>query len=292
MPAERRVRLGRRAQRPAARSALRALVVLALLLTSPSSPADAARIEVPKPQGYVTDLAGVLDPATRTRLGNVIQELKQKTGAEIAVVTVRSTAPETAFDYAMAIAEQWKPGTKGKDNGIVFLVAVDDREMQILTGYGVEGALPDGKVGEIRDTLVVPAFRAGNYARGIADATTTMAALIAADAGVQLSGAPAPVRRSARRGTGSVGLGFILLLFVIIAILNSLGGGGPGGRRMRRRGGLGGLAGPLIFGSGGFGGGRRGGGFGGFGGGFGGGSGGFGGFGGGGFGGGGAGGKW
>ena len=64
----------------------------------------------------------------------------------------------------MAIAEQWKPGAKGKDNGVVFLVAVDDREMQILTGYGVEGALPDGKVGEIRDRLVVPAFRAGDYA--------------------------------------------------------------------------------------------------------------------------------
>jgi uncharacterized protein len=245
--------------------------------------ARAARIAVPKPQGYVTDLAGVIDGQTKARLTNVIRELKEKTGAEIAVVTVRTTTPESAFDYAMAIAEQWKPGAAGKDNGVVFLVAVDDREVQILTGYGVEGPLPDGKVGEIRDTLVVPAFKRGDYARGIADASTTMAALIAADAGVQLSGAPAPVRRPARRGSGAIGLGLILLLFVISAFLNTLGGHG---RRGRRRGGWG----PIILGGGAGGFGRGSGGFGG--GGFGGSSGGFGGFGGGGFGGGGAGGKW
>jgi uncharacterized protein len=266
----------RRARLPSALVIAFGLVTLLLASTAPD--ARAARIEVPKPQGHVTDLAGVIDGATRARLTSLIGELKAKTGAEIAVVTVGTTEPETPFDYAMAIAEQWQPGAKGKDNGIVFLVAVDDRAMQILTGYGVEGALPDGKVGEIRDTLVVPAFRSGDYARGIADATTTMAALVAADAGVQLSGAPAPVRRPARRGGGAT-LGLILLLFVVSAFLNGIGAGGR--RKMRRRGGV---AGPLIFGggSGGFG---RGGGFGG-------GSGGFGGFGGGGFGGGGAGGRW
>jgi len=261
------------------RLAVGATVAL-LLLAAVASSVAAAQITVPKPQGYVTDLAGVIDGPTKARLTNLIRELKAKTGAEIAVVTVRTTQPESAFDYAMAIAEQWKPGSAGKDDGIVFLVAVDDREMQILTGYGVEGPLPDGKVGEIRDTLVVPAFKSGDYARGIADATTTMAALIAADKGVTLSGVAPPARLPARRG-GGVGLGLILLLFVISAFVNTLGGG-----RGRRRSGWG----PIILGggSGGFGRGR--GGFGG--GGFGGSSGGFGGFGGGGFGGGGAGGKW
>jgi uncharacterized protein len=256
--------------------ALLAVVVLAV------APTRAATISVPQPQGYVSDFAGILDAGTKARLTNVIRELKEKTGAEIAVVTVRTTKPETAFDYAMAIAEQWKPGTKGKDNGVVFLVATDDRELQILTGYGVEGPLPDGKVGEIRDRLVVPAFRAGDYARGIADATTTMASLIAADAGVKLTGVPPPTRRRAPSGGG--GLGLLLLLILIIVVLSRMGGGG-GGSGMRRR--RGGFAGPIILGGGGgFG---RGGGFGG--GGFGG-DGGFGGFGGGGFGGGGAGGKW
>lgn len=253
-----------------------ALALLAGVLIA-AAPARAATIAVPQPQGYVSDFAGILDAGTKARLTGVVRELKEKTGAEIAVVTVRTTKPESAFDYAMAIAEQWKPGTKGKDNGVVFLVATDDRELQILTGYGVEGPLPDGKVGEIRDRLVVPAFRAGDYARGIADATTTMASLIAADAGVKLTGVPPPSRRRAPSGSG--GLGLLLLVILIIVVLNMMGGGGGGSGMRRRRGGFGG---PIILGGGGgFG---RGGGFGG--------DGGFGGFGGGGFGGGGAGGKW
>lgn len=271
---------GGRARRPRlARAALASLVAFTALVTT----AGAARIAVPKPQGFVSDFAGVLDAGTKARLDGVIRELKQKTGAEIAVVTVRSTKPESAFDYAMAIAEQWKPGDAKRDNGVVFLVATDDRELQILTGYGVEGPLPDGRVGEIRDRLVVPAFRAGDYARGIADATTTMAALIAADAGVQLTGVPQPQRRRAPSGGGGIGL--LVLVILVILVLNMMGGGRGGGPGMRRR--RGGFGGPIILGGGGgFG---RGGGFGG--GGFGG-SGGFGGFGGGGFGGGGAGGKW
>jgi uncharacterized protein len=271
---------GGRARRPRlARAALASLVAFTALVTA----AGAATIAVPKPQGFVSDFAGVLDAGTKARLDGVIHELKQQTGAEIAVVTVRSTKPESAFDYAMAIAEQWKPGDAKRDNGVVFLIATDDRELQILTGYGVEGPLPDGRVGEIRDRVIVPAFRAGDYARGIADATTTMAALIAADAGVQLTGVPQPQRRRAPSGGGGIGL--LVLVILVILVLNMMGGGRGGGPGMRRR--RGGFGGPIILGGGGgFG---RGGGFGG--GGFGG-SGGFGGFGGGGFGGGGAGGKW
>jgi uncharacterized protein len=89
----------------------------------------------------------------------MIGELQAKTGSEIAIVTGGSTQPLSAFDYAMRVAEQWKPGAKGKDNGVVFLTAIRDRELFIVTGYGIEGALPDGKVGEIRDRLVVPRFK-------------------------------------------------------------------------------------------------------------------------------------
>lgn len=186
------------------------------------------------------------------------------------MAVVESTAPLTAFDYAMKIAETWKPGAAGKDNGVVFLVARRDRELFILTGYGVEGVLPDGKVGEIRDRLVLPAFQRGDYAGGIRAATEAMAALIAAGEGVTLSGAP----RRVVPPPSPVWV-WALLLALGIVIFLAVSSGMPlwllfagGGRRMRRAG------------------------FGGIGGGFGGGAGGFGGFGGGGFGGGGAGGKW
>jgi len=235
--------------------------------------ANSAEPTIPTPRGYVSDFAGVLDGNTIREVDALIGELKAKTGAEIAVVVVNTTAPVTAFDYAMKIAESWKPGAAGKDNGVVFLVSVKDHQMFILTGYGVEGVLPDGRVGEIRDTLIRPAFRRGDFAGGIRAATETMAAIIARGAGVQLSRvaprAPAP----AKRPTLVTGLLPILLLIIFLLFffrfpLWPLLVGGPGG-----------------FGRGGFGGGFGGGGFSG-------GGGGFGGFGGGSFGGGGAGGDW
>ena len=123
----------------------RAIPLLALLcaLSALARLAVAVEPTLPRPQGFVSDYVGVVDAATRRDLDVLIEELKAKTGAEIAVVVVDSMAPLTPFDYAMKIAEAWKPGTRGKDNGVVFLVAVKDREMFILTGYGGEGVLPD-----------------------------------------------------------------------------------------------------------------------------------------------------
>jgi len=246
-----------------------AVVVGALALRL--APARAAEPTAPIQRGYVSDYAGVLDAATSRDLEALIAELKAKTGAEIAVVVVQSTAPLSAFEYAMKIAEAWKPGAARKDNGVVFLVAVRDHQLYILTGYGVEGVLPDGKVGEIRDQLVRPAFRRGDYAGGIRAATEAMATLIARDAGVQLSRrAPAAARAPTQPLGGLLPL-LLLIIFLILVFRFPLLPWFIGG--------------PRGFGRGGFGGGFGGGGFSG-------GGGGFGGFGGGSFGGGGAGGDW
>jgi len=209
----------------------------------------------------------------------LIGELKQKTGAEIAVVVVSSTAPLEAFDYAMKVAEAWKPGAAGKDNGVVFLVAVKDRKMFIQTGYGVEGPLPDGRVGEIRDRLVRPAFRNQDYAGGIRAATREMADLIARDAGVSLSGAARSTRPAPQVPKIPWQVWVLLLVIVLVFMVRAQQAvPGFGGRRSRRRGWDDVLGGGIGGGS--------------FGGGFGGGGGGFGGFGGGSLGGGGAGGDW
>lgn len=254
---------------------LRTVLLPALLcaLTALSRPGQAVEPTIPRPQGYVSDYVGVVDAATRRDLDALIGELKAKTGAEIAVVVVDSTEPLTAFDYAMKIAEAWKPGGRGKDNGVVFLAAVKDRDMFILTGYGVEGVLPDGKVGEIRDRLVVPAFRRGDYAGGIRAGTEAIAQIIASGAGVRLTAAPQAPQRAQPSRLASLLPILLILIFLLLASRFPMAPfifGGLGGSGMRR---------------GGFGGGFGGGGFGG-------GGGGFGGFGGGGFGGGGAGGKW
>lgn len=247
----------------------------ALLLARPGSLPASAEPTVPVPRGFVSDYVGVLDADTVRELDGLIGELKRKTGAEIAVVVVESTQPLSAFDYAMKIAETWKPGEKGKDNGVVFLAALEDRELFILTGYGVEGPLPDGRVGEIRDRLVVPAFRAGDYRSGIRLATWEIAQVIAADAGVTLSGEPPARRLPPKRTVNRAVVPLLVLLLIFMLSSRSplwwmlLNPRLSGRRHWGHRGSSGG-----------------------FGGGFGGGGGGFGGFGGGGFGGGGAGGRW
>lgn len=251
---------------------LRILTVVAIVVGRVCA-AMAAEPVIPPPRGFVNDFARVIDPQTARSLEAMIGELQAKTGAEIAIVTVDSTQPLSAFDYALRIAEQWKPGAKGKDNGVVFLAAIRDRELFILTGYGVEGALPDGKVGEIRDQLVVPRFKTGDYAGGIRAGTEAMASIIAAEFNVSLTGVqPRRLRPDASPIGGMLPL--IILIVVVIFLMRS--GLWPllflpsnRGRRYDHWGG--------GFGGGGFGGS---------------GGGGFGGFGGGGFGGGGAGGKW
>ncbi len=264
------------------------LAALALVLVASglcARPVIAAPSPLPTPMGLVSDFAGALDPETKGLILARLVELRRLTGAEIAVVTVPTTAPDTAFDYAMRLAEQWKPGVAGKENGVVFLIAVKDRDMFIATGYGLEGALPDGLVGEIRDRDILPHFRAGDLNGGVRAGVERLAAIIAKEYGVTLG----PVRNAPKGRQRAPASGVfgpwtpLLLLFVFFVALPALSRGMTGGRRRRS-----GFWGPTMWG-GGFGGG----GFGGPGGGFGGGGGGgFGGFGGGSFGGGGAGGKW
>src|SRR5881396_4215603 len=244
--------------------ALGLLLVLAL-------PALAAEPRIPAPEGFVTDRAGVIPPATRERLTALLEELKQKTGAEIAVVTVRTTAPLDDFTYAMRIADAWKPGRKREDTGIVFLVAVQERKLRILTGYGLEGILPDGLVGEIEDREIVPAFRVGRMDEGIWRGVVALAGRIAAARGVELTGVTSHPVELPGSAPGLAAMPLVLLVVILIFLSLVLAyGGGPRWMYGRRGG----------FYSGGFGGG------------FGGGGGGFGGFGGGSFGGGGAGRGW
>jgi uncharacterized protein len=249
----------------------------------------AAPPQVPSPVGPVTDLAGILDAATRQRLEQIILEARERTTAEIAILTVPSTAPETIEEYSVAVFDRWKIGKSGQDNGLLFLVAVQDRRLRITTGYGLEGILPDGKIGEIRDREIVPRFRAGRYAEGILRGTEALASVILGQGQDGARGKPPaapPARHQSRFPSRSTGilLGIFIFLVLFSAGLSSVDRPAAVPVRGRRRRGpswwFG--SGPGGFSSGGFGG-WSGGGFS---------SGSFGGFGGGSTGGGGAGGSW
>ena len=248
-------------------------LAIAALVGALGRPAAAAEPAIPTPGGFVTDIARVIPPDTAARIAGLAEELRDKTGAEIAVLTVETTAPLDDFTYAMRVAEAWRPGRRGEDTGIVFLVATRDRKLRVLVGYGLEGILPDGLVGEIEDREVLPAFRAGRFDEGIWRGVAALAGRVAASRGVALGNAPSPRPEApAVPLPGWLVLGIVVLIMVGVMLYLATF---PPGIRPSSRG---------FWWSGGFGGGGFGGGGGGFGG--------FGGFGGGSFGGGGAGRSW
>lgn len=243
-----------------------------LLLFSVPSAAD---IKVPEPQGYVTDLAGVIEPTYEKQMENLSRTLKQKAdGAEIAVLVVESTEPEPVFDYGMAVAEAWKPGDKEKENGVLILVSTEQRRVRIFTGYGVEGVLPDGKAGAIIDQYIKPSLSKGNYGQGLLTGMVVIASVIdPQNAGVYKNAierqvSPRDARPGKRRQISvydviimiPVIIVFIYLLIrhprlLLLLVLFGFGRGGGGGFGGGFSGGFGG------FGGGGFGGGGAGRGF-------------------------------
>ena len=245
--------------------------------------ASAEKLKDIHPTGYVTDLAGVIRADTQTRLENLCTELEQKTGAQMAIVTVRSLEGETVEQYGNELYKQLGVGSKKDDRGVLLLVAPTERKYWTEVGYGLEPVINDARAGDAGRTMV-PFLRQGDYSAGIEAAAWQLAKYIADDRGVSLSGAPpaAPVRQIKDDSSSFPIWPILILIFVVIrvfsaAVRNTSGRGGRGS---------GWWIGPAIGGI------LGGGGFGGSSGGGGGGGGGFGGFGGGSSGGGGAGGSW
>jgi uncharacterized membrane protein YgcG len=112
-------------------------------------------------------MAGVLSPEQKAQLNRLIDQLERDTGAEVAVVILRRTQGATPKEYATQLFNRWGVGKREADNGVLMLVALGDRRVEIETGYGMEAILPDAVAGEILDTAVVPRFRAGDIAGGV-----------------------------------------------------------------------------------------------------------------------------
>jgi uncharacterized protein len=263
--------------------------LLTLLVCAASLIARVAAGQPPTPQltAPVNDFAHVIDAQTVAEIDRRIRALKAASGDIVVVATVQTFKPYADIDqYAVKMFENGGKGIgdKGKDNGALIVVAVEDRRIRIEVGYDLEQFITDGFAGETIRDLITPQFRSGNYSAGLLAGTTAVVNRVAQGRGVTLQDVPPP--GPSRRSTGSRFPWWIIIIWIIILILNSRG------RRRHRVWGRGPWSG-WNSGIGPFGGGGFGGGFGGFGGGGGGGGGGgFGGFGGGRSGGGGASGGW
>jgi uncharacterized protein len=127
----------------------------------------AAELAVPFLSGRVNDLANMIPADARQRIEQKLAAFEQKTGAQVAVLTIPSLEGEAIEDFSLRVVEAWKLGRKGKDNGVLFLVSKQDRRMRIEVGYGLEGDLTDLETGRILDDVVTPYFRNGDFGGGI-----------------------------------------------------------------------------------------------------------------------------
>lgn len=162
------------------------IVISAALLSVVAVHAESA----PRPTGWVSDLAGVVSSEYRDKIAALIKELEQKTSAEIMVITVNSIAPYDEKSYARMIFDSWKPGKRGRDNGVLVLLAIKERRWRIEAGYGVEGILPDGLCGQIGRNYMVPFFKQEEYGKGLYNGVAAIANVIAKDAKTALSVRP------------------------------------------------------------------------------------------------------
>jgi len=182
-------------------------VVLAalLLLVLPWAAAD---VPVPPLKARITDLTGTLAAGQRAALEQKLADLEARKGSQIAVLVVESTRPETVEQYAVRVFERWKLGRKGVDDGVLLLVAKNDRQLHIEVGYGLEGAIPDAIAKRIIEQDIVPLFKQGNFHGGISAGTDRLGKLIEGET-------MPPPKRTAAPGSGwsteTLFIGFVIL---------------------------------------------------------------------------------
>lgn len=220
--------------------------------------------DFPKPTGLVNDFAGTIPQSEKRKMEILAQEVLQKTGTSVVVVTIPTIGDSDIATYVTELYQKWGIGKKGEDKGVLIFLALKERRIQIETGYGVEGILPDGLVGEILDKYTVPFLKKSQYGKGLYNALAVVSQVIAKDANVELTG-EVKVSRPPGRRVRRVSPFFIFLLILIIFSFLRRGRGGillpllllgfMGGR-----GGFGGGFGGFGGGFGGFGGGMSGGG--------------------------------
>lgn len=220
----------------------RLLAALALLALAGGVRAEVA---VPPLQARVTDLTGTLSAEQKAKLEGELQAFEAKKGSQIAVLLVPTTEPETIEQYSIRVAEQWKLGRKGVDDGVLLLVAKNDRALRIEVGYGLEGVIPDAVAKRVVSDVIVPYFKQGDFAGGIQAGVDRLIRLVEGEP------LPPPSRTGASGTSGSGGVEDYLPLAFIVVII--------GGGLLRAvfgpllgasvAGGLSGLAGWVLFGS-------------------------------------------
>ena len=231
------------------------LICLILLVSLICTAAASAAVQippVPTSSIYVQDYAGVLSNDSKAKINEIGAKLAEQTKAQVVVVTVKSLNGDPIDELGLGILRQWGIGDKSLNNGVLMLVAVNDRQSRIEVGYGLEGPLPDGKTGRIQDEYMLPYFQNGQYEQGIFNGYSALIGEVAKEYNVTVPRPEARAQHSqTQQSAQSTSLpwwvkllfvGGLILLFIsdwmffggfltglIIALLFRRGGGGGGG---------------------------------------------------------------
>ena len=201
------------------RRTVAAAAAAVFLLFALVASAQQGLVAVPALSSPVTDLTGTLQPDQAAALDAKLRAFEQAKGSQVAVLIVPTTQPEAIEQYAIRVADAWRLGRKGIDDGAILIVARDDRKLRIEVGRGLEGALPDATANRIIDEVIVPQLRAGDYYGGISAGVDRMLRVI--------EGEPLPEPKRSRPADGVPGLFNLLPILLIFALV-----GGSVFRRM------------------------------------------------------------
>lgn len=178
------------------------------------SPVQADPVAVPPLKGRVTDLTATLSAARQASIEARLADLEQRKGSQLAVLVVPSTGEETIEQYGIRVAEAWRLGRKGVDDGLLLLLAMEDRAVRIEVGYGLEGAIPDAVAKRVIAEVIVPRFKDGDFEGGIAAGVDSLIGLI--------DGEPLPAPAAAR---GAISGSTIDDLLPLVMLFVFVGGG-------------------------------------------------------------------
>lgn len=200
------------------KSMLLRLLAIAWLLLAPFCWAaeGEAPIALPSLQARVTDLTGTLTAEQQATLESALAAIEQAKGAQVAILLLPSTAPEAIEQFGIRLAEAWKLGRKGIDDGVILIVAKEDRRLRLDVGYGLEGALNDATAKRIISEVIVPRFKQGDYFGGLESGVVAVRSVIEGEA------LPPPASGGAASGLAGLGEGGLWVLLAVGALGGAL----------------------------------------------------------------------
>jgi len=175
-------------------------------------------LDVPALQGRINDYAGLLSSSEKAELEQYLASVEKTTGDQIALLTIPSLKGENLESYSIRVVENWKLGQKGKDNGVLLLVAMDEKKIRIEVGYGLEDTLTDAVSGYIIREIIVPQFKKGNFAGGISEGLHAIGGIVTGDKPIE----PAVIEKSLKKESGS-GASVIFMLFIFFFVFGGFG---------------------------------------------------------------------